>query len=245
MMTPVGRLIMVRSIDKRNLLNAMSLVTMPALIGPICGPPLGGFITTYASWHWIFLINVPIGLARHRFGDALYRQCPRRTPRRLSTMSDLYCPVLPSPGLPSAFRPWGSIFCRPALSRRCSVVGALSAVGVCRARQTHAGADPRSVAAQAADLPRQHLWRLPVPARHRRVAVPAAAVAADRLRSDAVPIRPHHLHHRARLDVHESRRRQRAQPLRLPQRAALQCARLKRFSRRLRHFRARHALLRR
>ncbi|MFZ1920828.1 MAG: MFS transporter [Xanthobacteraceae bacterium] len=62
MMTPVGRLIMVRSIHKRHLLNAMSLVTMPALIGPICGPPLGGFITTYASWHWIFLINVPIGL---------------------------------------------------------------------------------------------------------------------------------------------------------------------------------------
>ncbi len=63
MMTPVGRLIMVRSIHKRHLLNAMSLVTIPALIGPICGPPLGGFITTYASWHWIFLINVPIGLA--------------------------------------------------------------------------------------------------------------------------------------------------------------------------------------
>jgi EmrB/QacA subfamily drug resistance transporter len=62
MMTPVGRLIMVRSVDKHLLLNAMSLVTVPALIGPICGPPLGGFITTYASWHWIFLINVPIGL---------------------------------------------------------------------------------------------------------------------------------------------------------------------------------------
>jgi EmrB/QacA subfamily drug resistance transporter len=62
MMTPVGRLILVRSIDKQSLLNAMSVVTMPALIGPICGPPLGGFITTYASWHWIFLINVPIGL---------------------------------------------------------------------------------------------------------------------------------------------------------------------------------------
>src|SRR3984893_2724466 len=62
MMTPVGRLIMVRSIDKTLLVNAMALVTMPALIGPICGPPLGGFITTYASWHWIFLINVPIGL---------------------------------------------------------------------------------------------------------------------------------------------------------------------------------------
>src|SRR5216110_1635132 len=63
MMTPVGRLILVRSIDKTLLVNAMALVTMPALIGPICGPPLGGFITTYASWHWIFIINVPIGLA--------------------------------------------------------------------------------------------------------------------------------------------------------------------------------------
>ncbi len=62
MMTPVGRLIVVRSIDKRLLLNAMSLLTIPALLGPICGPPLGGFITTYASWHWIFIINVPIGL---------------------------------------------------------------------------------------------------------------------------------------------------------------------------------------
>jgi len=62
MMTPVGRLILVRSIDKQLLVNAMAMVTIPALIGPICGPPLGGFITTYASWHWIFLINVPIGL---------------------------------------------------------------------------------------------------------------------------------------------------------------------------------------
>src|ERR1700728_1197140 len=62
MMTPVGRLIVVRAIDKRQLLNAMSLLTIPALIGPICRPPVGGFITTYASWHWIFIINVPIGL---------------------------------------------------------------------------------------------------------------------------------------------------------------------------------------
>ena len=63
MMTPVGRLIMVRSTDKSLLVHAMSFVTIPALIGPICGPPLGGFITTYFTWHWIFLINVPIGLA--------------------------------------------------------------------------------------------------------------------------------------------------------------------------------------
>ena len=62
MMTPVGRMVLVRSIDKRQLVNAMAWVTMPALIGPMLGPPLGGFITTYASWHWIFLINIPIGL---------------------------------------------------------------------------------------------------------------------------------------------------------------------------------------
>ena len=62
MMTPVGRLVLVRSIDKHKLVDAMAWLTMPALVGPIMGPPIGGFITTYASWHWIFLINVPIGV---------------------------------------------------------------------------------------------------------------------------------------------------------------------------------------
>src|SRR3954447_1883818 len=62
MMTPVGRLVLIRSIDRRQLVDAMAWVTMPALIGPIIGPPVGGFISTYASWHWIFIINVPIGL---------------------------------------------------------------------------------------------------------------------------------------------------------------------------------------
>jgi MFS family permease len=61
-MTPVGRLVLLRSVDKSALVNAMAWVTIPALIGPVIGPPLGGFITTYASWHWIFLINIPIGL---------------------------------------------------------------------------------------------------------------------------------------------------------------------------------------
>jgi EmrB/QacA subfamily drug resistance transporter len=62
MMTPVGRLVLIRSVDKRALIDAMAWVSMPALVGPVMGPPLGGFITTYASWHWIFLINVPMGL---------------------------------------------------------------------------------------------------------------------------------------------------------------------------------------
>ena len=62
MMTPVGRLVLIRSVDKRALIDAMAWVSMPALVGPVMGPPLGGFITTYFSWHWIFLINVPMGL---------------------------------------------------------------------------------------------------------------------------------------------------------------------------------------
>lgn len=63
MMTPVARLVLVRSTPKRELVSAMAWLTIPALVGPLMGPPVGGFITTFFSWHWIFLINVPIGLA--------------------------------------------------------------------------------------------------------------------------------------------------------------------------------------
>ena len=62
MMSPVGRLVLVRSVDKRRLVDAMAWVSIPALVGPVLGPPLGGFITTFLSWHWIFFINIPIGL---------------------------------------------------------------------------------------------------------------------------------------------------------------------------------------
>ncbi len=69
MMTPVGRLVLVQTIAKRELVAAMAWVTMPALVGPMVGPPLGGFITTYFSWHWIFLINIPIGIAGIAFAN--------------------------------------------------------------------------------------------------------------------------------------------------------------------------------
>lgn len=62
MMTPVGRLVLVRATPKNQLVAAMSWLTVPALVGPLIGPPVGGFITTYFTWHWIFLINVPIGV---------------------------------------------------------------------------------------------------------------------------------------------------------------------------------------
>ena len=60
MMSPVGRFVMLRSVPKADLLRAMIIVTTPAMLGPVFGPPLGGFIVTYFSWRWIFFINVPI-----------------------------------------------------------------------------------------------------------------------------------------------------------------------------------------
>jgi EmrB/QacA subfamily drug resistance transporter len=61
MMVPVGRLVLLRTVPKHELVQALSWLTIPALVGPVVGPPLGGFITTYFDWRWIFLINLPMG----------------------------------------------------------------------------------------------------------------------------------------------------------------------------------------
>ena len=62
MMTPVGRLLLVRSTPRNELVSAMAWLTVPALVAPVTGPLIGGFLTTYLSWHWIFWINIPIGI---------------------------------------------------------------------------------------------------------------------------------------------------------------------------------------
>lgn len=62
MMMPVARLALIRAYPRSELLPVLNFVTMPGLVGPILGPLLGGVLVTWASWHWIFLINIPIGL---------------------------------------------------------------------------------------------------------------------------------------------------------------------------------------
>ncbi|HSI42183.1 MAG TPA: MFS transporter [Xanthobacteraceae bacterium] len=62
MMVPVGRLVILRTVPKSELVSALAWLTIPALTGPVLGPPIGGFITTYFNWRYIFFINVPIGL---------------------------------------------------------------------------------------------------------------------------------------------------------------------------------------
>src|SRR6202789_2110249 len=62
MMVPVGRLIVLRNTPKEKLTQALAYITWPALSALVIGPPLGGFITTYASWHWIFFLNLPVGV---------------------------------------------------------------------------------------------------------------------------------------------------------------------------------------
>jgi MFS family permease len=62
MMIPIGRLVLLRSVAKQDMVSATSWLIMPALIGPIIGPPIGGFIVTYLDWRWIFYLNIPIGV---------------------------------------------------------------------------------------------------------------------------------------------------------------------------------------
>ena len=71
-MVPVGRLVVLRGTAKPDLMRAMATLTWPALVAPVLGPPVGGFIATYASWRWIFL-NVPLGVAGLVFAWFLIR----------------------------------------------------------------------------------------------------------------------------------------------------------------------------
>jgi EmrB/QacA subfamily drug resistance transporter len=71
LMVPVGRIIILRTVKKSELLDALAWLTIPALIGPVLGPPIGGYITTTYDWRWIFWMNLPFGVVA--FGLATWK----------------------------------------------------------------------------------------------------------------------------------------------------------------------------
>jgi EmrB/QacA subfamily drug resistance transporter len=81
-MSPVGRMIVLREMPKRHIIAAIGLIVWPGLIAPVIGPALGGFITTYSSWRWIFLVNVPLGVAGVLLVLRIVPERGARTPRR-------------------------------------------------------------------------------------------------------------------------------------------------------------------
>lgn len=86
MMTPVGRLLLVRSTPRSELVGAMAWLTIPALLGPLTGPLIGGFLTTYLSWHWIFWINIPIGIAGIILAGIFLKVPDARIPRPIDAV---------------------------------------------------------------------------------------------------------------------------------------------------------------
>jgi EmrB/QacA subfamily drug resistance transporter len=82
MMTPVGRLILLRSFPRASLVSAMNWMTIPAMVGPTVGPIVGGFLTTYASWRWVFYLNIPMGLLGAVLGFLLFENFRAPAPNR-------------------------------------------------------------------------------------------------------------------------------------------------------------------
>jgi EmrB/QacA subfamily drug resistance transporter len=82
MMTPVGRLILLRSFPRASLVSAMNWMTIPAMIGPTVGPIVGGFLTAYASWRWVFYLNIPMGVLGSVLGFLMFENFRAPAPTR-------------------------------------------------------------------------------------------------------------------------------------------------------------------
>ncbi|WP_108397812.1 MFS transporter [Devosia submarina] len=133
LMTPVARLVLVRSTPRHELVNAMAWLTIPGLIGPIVGPPFGGFLTTFFSWHWIFLINVPIGILGILLVSRFLPETMRNEPRRI----DLTGFALAGPAF-ALFAFGTSVISLPALPPMIGVVATAMGIGLAVLYARHA-----------------------------------------------------------------------------------------------------------
>ena len=124
MMTPVGRLVLLRTTKRSELVNAMALLTIPALVGPLAGPPLGGFITTFFTWHWIFLINIPVGVVGLWLTGVYLPEVPATSPPPLD-IGGLILTALAAAGIVFGL----SVISLPALPPAVGIVSTLTGFG--------------------------------------------------------------------------------------------------------------------
>ncbi len=129
MMVPVGRMIVARNTDQEHMLRAISTITWPAIVAPVVGPTVGGLITTYASWHWVFFLNVPFSIAAFAAIAIFVPNQPGRNVRKLDSRGFLLSSaslVLLLYGMELASRPDASLELAGAIIGAGIVVGLLA-----------------------------------------------------------------------------------------------------------------------
>lgn len=139
MMVPVGRLVLLRSVAWENMVEAMSWFTVPALLGPVLGPPVGGFIVTYLDWRWIFYLNIPFGILGIYLATRFIGDLREPDPGRFDLGGFVYSSISLSClmyGLEMVSRGGGS----PGLTAAILAVGALT--GLAYARHARRAAHP-------------------------------------------------------------------------------------------------------
>ena len=203
MMVPVGRLVLFRSVEKTALIATMAYLQVPAQLGPVLGPPIGGFITTYFSWRWIFLVNVPLGILGIILVTIFFDNPKEETQRPFDwlgfvlTGAALFCLMY---SIEAFGRGRGNITELVVLLVLGVVFGTLALRHLWRSPHPVA----RSVGFSHRHVSNQHHRRLAVPRRRRLAGVPVAAVAASGVRPLGLRLRHDHFRHRARLDLDEA-----------------------------------------
>jgi EmrB/QacA subfamily drug resistance transporter len=124
MMVPVGRLVILRTVPKHELVAALTWLVIPALLGPMLGPPLGGFITSYFHWRWIFWINIPIGALGLALATAFFENVREPNMPRLDRLGFVLSGIGLS-GLAFGLTTFGQSLLPPAISASLLLVGAI------------------------------------------------------------------------------------------------------------------------
>ena len=138
MMVPVGRLLLLRTAAKTELVAAMAWLTTPALMGPVVGPPLGGLIVTYLDWRWVFNINIPVGILGFVL-VTLFVEDAREPPRGAFDIRGLVLTGIALSCLMFGLETFGRGVVPPSATAAMLIIGSMAAAGyVWHARRTAA-----------------------------------------------------------------------------------------------------------